>query len=130
MSSLFWSRPRSRSIIGAIDNLSNAVDNASITGMGGAAPRSERYDDTTERLDQLLLVCAAMWELIREKTQLTEEDLIARIAELDARDGNADSKLTQTPQKCTQCQRVISPKHQRCLYCGAQAPADTIFKTI
>lgn len=125
----FWSsRRRSTSLIGAIDSLSNALDGA--VPAAGPAQRSDRYDDTAERLDQLLLVCAAMWELIKEKTNLTEEDLIARIAEMDARDGQADSKLTQSPQKCAQCDRVISPKHQRCLYCGAQAPTDCIFKTI
>jgi len=86
--------------------------------------------EAQERMDQLLLVCAAMWELLAEKTGLTEGDLVARIAEIDARDGVADGKMTYMPVKCPQCQRTIFPKQQKCLYCGAGRPVENVFKTI
>jgi len=129
MTNPFWSTRRSRSIVDAIDNLSDAVDGASVPISGGKSdPPSDQAME--ERIDQLLLVCAAMWELLREKTGATEADLVDKIAQLDAADGVADGKLTHTPQKCVACGRVISPKHQRCLYCGAAAPQETVFKTI
>ena len=95
-----------------------------------AREAQETAKENEERIDQLVLVCAAMWELLREKAGLTEDDLITRVAEIDARDGIADGKLTAKVQKCPKCSRVISPKHMRCLYCGFQIPIDSMFKTI
>ena len=103
---------------------------ATAEAQSAAREAQESAHDTDERLDQLLLVCAAMWELIREKTNLTEEDLINRVAIIDARDGTADGKISQTPVKCPKCHRTVAAKHQRCLYCGYQMPIDSVFKTI
>ncbi len=85
--------------------------------------------DANERVDQLLLVCAAMWELIREKTNLIESDLIAKVAEIDARDGTVDGKITPVSQPCPQCQRIVFPKHRHCLYCVRKCPSIVSSKT-
>lgn len=78
-----------------------------------------------DRLDKLSLICAAMWELLRQKTDLTEEDLMAKVQELDLADGVADGKVTKSKiQNCPGCNRVMSPRHKRCMYCG-----ETIEKT-
>lgn len=95
-----------------------------------AREAKDSVHDVNERVDQLLLVSAAMWELVREKTGLTEEDLIQRVAILDARDGTADGKLTATVVKCPKCQRPVAARHQRCLYCGYVLPVESVFKTI
>ena len=58
------------------------------------------------------------------------DDLIAKIAEIDARDGVADGKLTYKPLLCTTCRRPIFARQQRCLYCGAPRPVDSVFKTV
>jgi hypothetical protein len=127
--SLFWN---ASSVGGSISQagrqISNSIDNASVP----TGPQLERSDpgQDNERVDQLLLVCAAMWELVKEKTGITEEELINRVAILDAKDGVADGKLTQTPVKCPKCNRVVSGKHSRCLYCGNQLPVESVFKTV
>jgi ribosomal protein S27AE len=72
-----------------------------------------------ERLDELSLACAAMWELLEEKTSLTHEDLFAKVREIDLRDGTADGKVTKTVKKCPDCGRTMSTRHKKCLYCGA-----------
>lgn len=127
--SLFWSDFRHASSVGsfAADSLADANANAAQVASREARDSARDYD---ERLDQLLLVCAAMWELLRERAGVTEEDLVNRIAEIDARDGVADGKMTHTPQKCPKCARTIFPRHQKCLYCGADVPLDSVFKTI
>ena len=71
-------------------------------------------------MDQLSLVCSAMWELLREKNGLTEEDLMAKVREVDLRDGVADGKVTKQVLKCVKCGRTMSPRHKKCLYCGAE----------
>jgi len=101
-------------------------------GVGEATARltQEHVRASDERLDQLLLVCAAMWELLRERTNLTEEDLVARVAEIDARDGVADGRITKQPRTCPGCGHTVYPRHKKCLYCGADLPTDSVFKTI
>ncbi|MBN1555999.1 MAG: zinc-ribbon domain-containing protein [Phycisphaerae bacterium] len=71
-----------------------------------------------DRLDKLLLVCSALWELLRDRTDLTEDDLLAKVQEVDLRDGQADGKITRTVKKCPKCGRTMSPRHKQCLYCG------------
>ena len=83
--------------------------------------------DLEERLEKLTLVCRALWSLVQEKTGLTEEDLNQRVRELDAMDGQADGKLNAKAPKCPHCGRTISPKHGRCLYCGASDVSRTAF---
>lgn len=80
-----------------------------------------------ERVEKLTLVCAAMWTLIRDRSQLTEEDLAAAIRELDLKDGTEDGKVTQRIVKCPQCGRTMHPRHHRCLYCGTEGLKDTAF---
>jgi hypothetical protein len=71
-----------------------------------------------DRLDRLTLACTAMWALIREKTDLTEEDLVRKVKELDLGAGQGDPKIGRQLAKCPQCGHVMSPRHRRCLYCG------------
>jgi ribosomal protein S27AE len=85
-------------------------------------PRGPRSDDArrlSDRIDRLQLVCMALWELIEEKTSLTSEELAAKVKELDLADGKADGKVSRTVKNCTKCGRAMSPRHQRCLYCGS-----------
>ena len=83
----------------------------------GAAERNLRTAE--DRLDKLTLVCMAMWELIQETTGLTEEKLLERVKQIDLRDGVADGKVTTKVAQCPKCNRIMSPRHKKCLYCGA-----------
>ena len=95
------------------------------------AARAEHETHGVEaRLDKLTLICMALWSLLSEKTQLTEEDLMERIQKLDLMDGEADGKLKRQVAKCPQCGRVMSPRHPRCLYCGAERLKLTAFDEV
>ena len=72
------------------------------------------------RIDALALTCQAMWELLRERTGLTDEEIAAKMQDIDIRDGTDDGKMTVTPRQCPACQRTVSSRHDRCLYCGAE----------
>ena len=95
-----------------------------IGDVGASAPAATAQTDRgrdkqiEERLDRLVLVCTAMWELIQEKTSLSEEDLLAKVREVDLRDGAEDNKIRGAIAQCPQCGRTMSPRHRRCLYCG------------
>ena len=72
-----------------------------------------------DRLDKLTLVCMAMWELLRDRAQLSEAELMEKVKEIDLRDGVPDGKVTEKVAQCPKCNRVMSPRHKRCMYCGA-----------
>ncbi len=84
--------------------------------------------ELSRRLDQLTLATMAMWELIRDKTALTEEDLIAKMQEVDLRDGKEDGKLVLGVKTCSACRRPANPRHAKCLYCGAKLEKDSAFE--
>jgi hypothetical protein len=94
---------------------------------GGGAGALEALD---ERVDRLLLVIEAMWTLLKEQG-LTDEQLAARIAELDAADGAADGRRAGAITTCTSCGSKVAAGLPRCQICGtetgvAQGPLDGI----
>ncbi len=76
------------------------------------------------RLDKLTLINMAMWSLLQEVSDLTEDDLLERIKQIDLSDGSMDGKVRAKVQKCPQCERVMSNRHARCLYCGYEGHGD------
>jgi hypothetical protein len=113
---------RSTSILGGAVDATRAA--------GEALNAQQRVAELEEQLDKLTLVCAAMWNLLKEKTALTEDDLAARVAIIDARDGAADGKMTHTVRPCAKCHRPVAARHRKCLYCGFEQPVTTIFETL
>ena len=94
--------------------------------------KPSRVDDelsrVCDRIDSLALICQAMWELIREKTSLTDLEIERKIEEIDLRDGKADGKMSKHARKCVQCGRLNARRHTRCLYCGVEFEKEHIFE--
>ncbi|MFV1971247.1 MAG: hypothetical protein ACC683_09620 [Acidimicrobiia bacterium] len=74
-------------------------------------------EDMSERIDRLVLVCAAMWSIL-EGTGATEEQLKARIAEIDASDNVLDGQITAQANRCAKCDSMIAPGLTACQFCG------------
>ena len=81
------------------------------------------------RLDRLTLANMALWSLLKEKVGLTEEELVARMREIDLQDGQADGRVRQGLVTCPNCQQALSRKHHRCLYCGYTPEVTEPFST-
>lgn len=81
------------------------------------------------RMDRLVLVCMAMWSLLKEKTGVTEEELLKRVQEIDLSDGRLDGKVRHSPATCKSCARPMSPRHLKCIYCGAARADASAFDT-
>ena len=82
-----------------------------------------------DRFDKMSLIIEAIWLLVKEKTDLTDEDLSRMITELDLKDGRLDGKLNRAaaqgpPGKCPDCGATVSRKFNRCLFCGYQAEGE------
>lgn len=93
-----------------------------------SARRSEsvvsNIDHLNARLDKLTLINMAIWSLLQEVSDLTEDDLEERIKQIDLSDGSLDGKVRAKAQQCPQCNRVMSNRHSRCLYCGYEGKGD------
>lgn len=79
---------------------------------------SEKLATLTEKYEELYFLSRAMWSLLREKTDLQEQDLQDRLAQV-----RADHSLATKPkaERCPDCDRPlqrIEGKHHRCIYCG------------
>lgn len=88
-----------------------------------------KAQETDGRLDRLVLVCMAMWSLLKEKTGMTEEDLLKRVQEIDLSDGQLDGKVRPPHVTCQSCGRMMSPRHLKCIYCGVPRADGSAFNT-
>ncbi len=102
----------------------NSISAKASSAITRADSAKESIDDKIERVDErishLALLCRAMYEMLQERTDITDKDLVKKMEEIDLRDGKADGKMTPQIKKCPECGRTMSPKHNRCLYCGCQ----------
>ena len=95
-----------------------------------ARDASRSVDELEQQVDRLTLISWALWTLIQEETKLTEQDLMERVKNLDLMDGSADGKVTRQVATCSSCNRVMSQRHQRCIYCGAEKLQSSAFDSI
>ena len=107
-----------------IRHLSTLSDRGQHAGTGAGSP------DVEGRLDRLSLICMAMWTLIQSETNLTEEDLLQRVGEIDLMDGSADGVITRKITRCNRCERPMSSRHTRCIYCGSKQLTASVFDTV
>lgn len=89
-----------------------------------------RSMEVENQIARLTLVTMAMWQLLREKTGVTEAELAERVAVLDAQDGTADGSLTRRPKQCQKCHRIVERKQSICLYCGTQQQLESVFDNL
>jgi hypothetical protein len=111
-----------------VGSSASASESARAAAAAGSAKRDVSHME--DRIERLSLVCMAMWSLIQDKTKLTEDDLLERVKMIDLMDGVEDGKASRGVQKCRACNRVMSPRHQKCLYCGAAKLAQSAFDKI
>lgn len=84
-----------------------------------------RLDD---KVNRLALICRAMFELMQASSGVTEDQLKAKIVEIDLSDGQADGKVTARAKRCPKCDAMMSPQMGRCLFCGHQDDSASPFR--
>ena len=70
------------------------------------------------KVDQLALLCQAMFELLPASINLTDDQLNKKILEIDARNAQTGGRNTSQAKKCEKCGGMTSPRFGRCLFCG------------
>lgn len=71
-----------------------------------------------QRLDRTVLALEALWSLASQRLGITEEELVARMNDIDLTDGRLDGKASKGAVSCPKCSRTISRRLPKCIYCG------------
>ena len=105
---------------------SGTLDKAATIGTGAALSRQQVLERDHERLK---LVTMAMWELLRERTGISEAELKAKIDEVDMMDGKKDGRIRIRPtvNDCATCGRKVRSNAVACPYCGARQDTREFF---
>ena len=90
---------------------------------GGKANRAASETMQLRReIDRLLMINEALWEFIRDRQGLKDDDLIRKIDEIDLRDGVLNGRRAkQKPADCSSCGRTLPKRQPVCIYCGTGA---------
>lgn len=74
--------------------------------------------DLRQRVEMLALANQALFEILQERLGLQEDEVISRMAQVDARDGARDGRITPEIITCSKCARKVSTTRHQCMYCG------------
>ena len=97
---------------------------AKIAGMNAVSSSStfEAWAELDARVDRLLMVIEAMWTMLKEDGH-TDEELAAKIAEIDNSDGVADGRKVLPAVTCRSCGSKVMVGIPRCQTCGTETGA-------
>lgn len=100
--------------------LNDAVDRSE-----DASATARNLQADVRRLERMVeglnLANMAMWSMLKEKFNVTDEQLLRRIHEIDASDGKLDGRhrpVKSAPSACVHCSRPVSKGRPTCIYCG------------
>lgn len=94
----------------------DSVADASMQRQGN---RVRRFEDS---IDRITLLNMALWSILKEKLGVSDDELLKRVEEIDLSDGKLDGKVRVQVTVCPHCNRQMSCKFLRCLYCGYTIP--------
>lgn len=80
---------------------------------------SLNLEDLARQVRKMALVNQALYELLKERTGISDEDLRRRVREIDLRDGRSDGKLEASPLRCPKCRGAVTAGALSCPTCGA-----------
>ena len=100
-------------------------------GERGLRSPESRMSELEGRVDRLAMICCAMWTILQSQTDLSDEELVRMVQDLDLSDGSLDGKARiRQVSNCTACGRPVAARHIRCLYCGATRCDRTPFDAV
>lgn len=97
---------------------------------GRFASTQEQAWRNEDRLERLLLLTDAMWELLGERLGVSEAELAAKVAEIDGRDGSVDGRRVRPARPCDECGAAVPKDRATCLFCGHEQPGAGPFDAV
>lgn len=105
-----------------------AAQEAAAEAQNRAATAQDLFLQMEKRMNRLTLHCQAMWELLRERAEFTDDQLAAKVLEVDLRDGRNDGRIATQIMDCPGCGRKTNSKRSSCVICGAELPRAHVFE--
>ena len=93
-------------------------------GSADALTSTRKLNDVDDRIDRLVLLVQAMWALLSEEG-FTDEQLAAKILEMDLADGAEDGRRTPRASDCPTCGSKVAAGLKMCQFCGTALPEAT-----
>ena len=90
----------------------------------------EEVADLKRKADALTIACQSLWEIVRTRLSLDEQMMLAKMQEIDLRDGKLDGKIATKRISCPSCSRPNNTKRQSCLYCGTRLSGGHLFEKV
>lgn len=102
---------------------------AAKTGVVAADARAHEtaLADLNNRFERLTILTEALAELLFERTQATEADLLAKMRAIDMRHAAQGADAGRAHRSCPSCGHEVGGHRTTCLYCGAPLAAATPF---
>ncbi|HEY6642975.1 hypothetical protein [Povalibacter sp.] len=91
---------------------------------------SDRVRDLEKRYERMQLVTAALWQLLKVHTGLTDADLKKYIEKVDLSDGKLDGKASRksSAMDCPKCSRRILKSAVVCPWCSKRLSSGDPFE--
>jgi hypothetical protein len=110
-------------------NTSDHLWDGFTVGHPSSAAQASR-EQIEHRLEQQALVSRALWELLKKHAGLEERDLVAKVAEIDLRDGSLDHRLKSPLLDCPNCGNKVNARRRFCAYCGFKDFPTDVFERL
>lgn len=78
----------------------------------------EGSEACSRRLDRVILAIESLSEILHDRYQIGLDEILARMDEIDLRDGRLDGRLKGRVISCPACDRPNSRLTRKCTYCG------------
>lgn len=91
------------------------------------AERNETYLTSLQhKYDKLTLVSQVLMELVQSRLSISDSEILAKLEEIDMRDGTCDGRIGQQAVVCDNCKRRSNSRRTNCIYCGYDLPKQHI----
>ena len=80
--------------------------------------------DLQRRVEKQAVLLRALCDVLGERHELTEAELLDRFRQAETTKANTPAKL------CAHCRRPVNQRHHRCLYCGEAYAVQSAFELL
>lgn len=82
-------------------------------------------DKLAEEIHHLKMLLESVWNLLKEKTNLTDEELKKELNAIKLK--HAEVAAKSEPGKCSECGKALAHESKKCVFCGTVQEKDELF---
>ena len=101
-----------------INSASRQADRAEHLAQRASDQAKRSIEKLEIKLESLTLTCRALFEILQDRGEVSEQQLAEKMREIDLRDGTVDGRITPHLAHCVECGRKNASDRSKCLYCG------------